>query len=73
MLESRPLADGVMMALRVRRRTVVAGCRATWPDHPGYAGALRTVPPTLPWYGSIGLLLAVGRQAFPALENLALI
>ena len=35
------------MALRVRRRTVVAGCRATWPDHPGYAGALRTVPPTL--------------------------
>ena len=48
MLESRPLADGVMMALCVRRRAVVAGCRATWPDQrpdPGYAGALRTVAP----------------------------
>ena len=41
------MADGGMVALDVRRRTAVAGCRATWPDHPGYAGALRTVPPTL--------------------------
>ena len=41
------MADGGMVALDVRRRKAVAGCRATWPDHPGYAGALRTVPPTL--------------------------
>ena len=44
------MADGGMVALDVRRRTAVAGCRATWPDHPGYAGiagALRTGPPTL--------------------------
>ena len=59
------------MALRVRRRTVVAGCRATWPDHPGYAVPhfARSRRP----YGSIGVLLAVNRQAFAALENLALI
>ena len=32
-LESRLLADGVMMALHVQRRTVVAGCQAaTRPD-----------------------------------------
>jgi len=68
------MADGGMVALDVRRRKAVAGCRATWPDQPGYAGALRTVPPTLRLdsCGSTGVHLADCRRALLALENLTL-
>ena len=42
------MADGGMVALDVRRRTAVAGCRATWPDHPGYAGGCTSHGPSDP-------------------------
>ena len=74
MLESRPLADGVTMALP--GRSVYVGARSSL--------AVGLPGPTTPAtrvhfarsrrpYGSIGVLLAVDRQAFAAFENLALI
>ena len=66
------MADGGMVALDVRRRTAVAGCRATWqgPTTPAtrvhFARSLRP-------YGSTGVHLADCRRALLALENLTLI
>ena len=72
MLESRPLADlRVMMALRVyvgARSSLAVGLpRPTTPATRVHFARSRRP------YGSIGVLLAVDRQAFAALENLALI